>query len=137
MALNILSIVGARPNLMKIAPFMRELRRCGDALSRGDGLLIYPEGTRSVTGEIQPFKVGVALLSIERGVPVIPVHIHRTYDLFPKGRRIVRPGTATVRFGPPIDPPNRDEIGDHYEALRSLAARIEEAVRTMRREVVD
>ena len=113
---------------------IRGLRRCGDALSRGDGLLIFPEGTRSITGEIQPFKIGVAVLAIERNVPIVPVHIHRTFDLLRKGQRIVRPGVAHVRFGVPIVPPNPDEIDDHYEAFRVLAAEVEQAVRGMRSE---
>ncbi|MCH9002978.1 MAG: 1-acyl-sn-glycerol-3-phosphate acyltransferase, partial [Planctomycetes bacterium] len=113
---------------------IRGLRRCGDALSRGDGLLIFPEGTRSITGEIQPFKIGVAVLAIERNVPIVPVHIHRTFDLLRKGQRIVRPGVAHVRFGAPIVPPNPDEIDDHYEAFRVLAAEVEQAVRGMRSE---
>jgi len=115
---------------------VRGLRRCGEALSRGDGLLIYPEGTRSITGDIQPFKVGVAFLAVERGVPVIPVYIHRTYNLFRKGQRIVRPGKVRVHFGTPIYPPARDAIEDRYKAFHDLAAEIEDAVRTMRREVV-
>ncbi|MCH8148738.1 MAG: 1-acyl-sn-glycerol-3-phosphate acyltransferase [Planctomycetes bacterium] len=113
---------------------IRGLRRCGDALSRGDGLLIFPEGTRSITGEIQPFKIGVAVLAIERSVPIVPVHIYRTFDLLRKGQRIVRPGVAHVRFGVPIVPPNPNEIDDHYTAFRELAAEVEQAVRGMRSE---
>ena len=113
---------------------IRGLRRCGEALSRGDGLLIFPEGTRSITGEIQPFKIGVAVLAIERNVPIVPVHIHRTFELLRKGQRIVRPGVAHVRFGAPIFPPNPDEIDDHYKAFHVLAADVEQRVRDMRRE---
>jgi long-chain acyl-CoA synthetase len=108
------------------------LRRCGDALRRGDGLLIFPEGTRSVTGEIQQFKTGVAVLAIERSVPIIPVHISRTFDLLRKGQRFIRPGAVTVTFGQPIDPPHEDEIEDRYEAYRELAARVEAAVISLR-----
>jgi long-chain acyl-CoA synthetase len=104
------------------------LRRCGDALARGDGLLIFPEGSRSTSGELQPFKIGVAVLAVERNAPIVPVHIHRTYDLLPKGSRFAHPGIVTVTFGQPIQPPRADAIEDHYEAFREMTARVESAV---------
>ncbi|MCH8251115.1 MAG: AMP-binding protein [Planctomycetes bacterium] len=104
------------------------LRRCGEALSRGDGLLIFPEGTRSISGALQPFKIGVAVLAVERGVPIVPVHVDRAYELFRKGHRIVRPGVVTVRFAPPIHPPEIDADADHYAVFRELTARVQEAV---------
>jgi len=107
------------------------LLRCGIALDRGDGLLMFPEGTRSVTGELQAFKIGVAVLAIERGVPIVPVHIARAYDLWPKGRRLARPGTITVSFGKPIYPPAREEISDHYAAFQSITKDVERSVRAM------
>ncbi len=108
------------------------LRRCGRALDRGDGLLIFPEGTRSVTGELQPFKIGVAVLAMERNVPIVPVHIHRAYELFRKGQRFVRPGRITVTFGRPIFPPRPEETTDHFAAFRDVTARVQEAVVEMR-----
>ncbi|MCH7808302.1 MAG: AMP-binding protein [Planctomycetes bacterium] len=110
---------------------LQGLRRCGEALGRGDGLLLYPEGTRSITGRLGPFKTGVAVLAIERSVPIIPVFIDRTYELLPKGGRFVRPGTITVTFGPPIQPPSPEETQDHYAAFREVTAQVEAAVSAM------
>lgn len=107
------------------------LRRCGAAFDRGDGLLMFPEGTRSVSGEMQAFKIGVAVLAIERGVPIVPVHIASAYDLWPKGQRFVRPGAIVVSFGKPVNPPSRDEIADHYAAFQSVTKEVERAVRAM------
>ena len=104
------------------------LRRCGDVLTRGGGLLMFPEGTRSATGRLQPFKIGVAVLAVECGVPIIPAHIHHAFDLFRKGQLLVRPGVVTVTFGRPIYPPDECEIRDQYEAFRALAVRVESAV---------
>lgn len=111
---------------------IRGLRRCGDALSRGDGLLMYPEGTRSVTGEMQPFKIGIAVLACERQVPVVPVFIDRTYELFRKGSRVVRPGVVHVTFGQPIQPPPLNDDSDPYEAFRMLTEQVEGAVASLR-----
>lgn len=108
------------------------LRRCGDALDRGDGLLIFPEGTRSTTGHLQPFKIGVAVLAIERQVPIIPVSIQRSFELFPKGARWVKPGTVTVVFGAPVVPPTLAEETDHYEEFRKMTERVRASVSSLR-----
>jgi long-chain acyl-CoA synthetase len=107
------------------------LRRCGEALSRGDGLLLFPEGTRSRDGRLQPFKVGAAVLAMEQRAPIVPVHIDRTYELLPKGRRLVRPGVVKVRFGPPIRPPENDALTDHYAALQAMTRRVQAAVEAL------
>ncbi len=107
------------------------LRRCGEALSRGDGLLLFPEGTRSRDGRIQPFKVGVAVLAIERNVPIVPVFIDQAFDLLPKGRKFVRPGVVKVRFGKPIAPPATDEAVDHYAAAQELTRQVQAKVEAL------
>ena len=120
--------------LLDTIPFDRQadgvlgLRRCGEALRRGDGLLMFPEGTRSTTGVLQPFKTGVAVLAVERQAPVIPVYIDRAHQLLPKGRRLVRPGTVWVTFGRPIRPPDPQDSGDRSTLIRTLARQVEEAV---------
>ena len=104
------------------------LRRCGEALSRGDGLLLFPEGTRSTTGCMREFKVGVAVLAIEHNVPIVPVYIDRTYALMRKGARFVRPGSVTVSFGEAILPPDREATTNHYAAFGALTERVRKAV---------
>lgn len=107
------------------------LRRCGEALAGGDGLLFFPEGTRSIDGRIQPFKIGVAVLAIEQSVPIIPVRIDHAFELLRKGRRLVRPGTITVTFGEPIHPPPRDSTTDRYGAFHSLTHQVQCAVEAL------
>jgi hypothetical protein len=68
------------------------LEHCARLLDRGWSILIYPEGTRSITGQMGPFKSGVGLMAVELGVPVVPVNISGTYQLLPKGRAIPRRG---------------------------------------------
>lgn len=104
------------------------LRRCAEALRRGDGLLMFPEGTRSTNGELQSFKIGIAVLAMERQIPIVPVYIDRAFELWPKGQRFVKPGTIAVHFGRPVVPPPWDEHTDRYAAMRALAKEVEEVV---------
>lgn len=89
-------------------PFAREgsirpsLECCGRLLDQGWSILIYPEGTRSTTGEMGPFKAGTGLLSVELRVPVVPIRLVGTYRVLPKGRSIPRPGQVEVRIGQPL-----------------------------------
>ncbi len=91
-------------------------------------MLMFPEGTRSTSGELQPFKIGVAVLAMERNVPIIPVYIGRTYALLPKGQRFVKPGTISVVFGQPIYPADSDPSTDRYAAFGALAKQVEDGV---------
>ncbi|MCX8156481.1 MAG: AMP-binding protein [Verrucomicrobiae bacterium] len=76
---------------------------CKTVLDSGRSILIFPEGTRSITGDLQPFKPGVGVLAVELDYPIIPVWIQGAYDALPKGRVIPRPGHIEVRIGPPVD----------------------------------
>ena len=113
------------------------LRLCGVTLAAGNPMLIFPEGTRSVTGEIQTFKIGVALLAVQAGVPIVPTYIHNTFDLFPKGSRVIRPGLIEISIGDPIQPMDRDTLKDfesRYTAYKNLTAAVQSAVEDLGRQ---
>lgn len=79
------------------------LRHAARALREGYALLLFPEGTRSKTGEIGPFRSGVGRLIAEfPGTPVIPTYVGGTNRVMPKGRVIPLPYKVTVRFGAPM-----------------------------------
>ena len=81
----------------------RSLAMCEEFLQCPQGnLILYPEGTRSASGEIQTFKKGAGLFAVELGVPVVPAHIGGARNILAKGEALPRPGTVTVRFGEPI-----------------------------------
>ena len=116
--------------LLNAFPFSREtavrptLEHCGWLLDRGWSILLFPEGTRSTTGEMAPFKAGVGLLAVELAAPIVPVRIRGAFDMLPKGRAVPRPGRVAVAFGSPITF-DRDTP---YETAASL---IEQAVRDL------
>lgn len=97
------------PTFFNALPLDREerirdsLAICRMVLDAGRPILIYPEGTRSRDGEIQPLKPGLGVLGVELDVPIIPVHIRGTFASLPKGRTMPRPARVAVRFGPPVD----------------------------------
>lgn len=86
------------------------------ALKSGQALGISPEGTRSKTGELQEGKSGVVLLALKAGVPILPVAITGTRDLFKNAARFQR-AQVTARFGPLIHlaPLNRDEREEGFK----------------------
>ncbi|HET9948771.1 MAG TPA: lysophospholipid acyltransferase family protein [Longimicrobiales bacterium] len=89
-------------------------------------VIMFPEGTRSETGELQPFKKGAFVLAIQAGADVVPVAIRGSRHVMPKHSLRVRPGTITVRFGraiPAAEYPleRRDELIERSrEALAAL-----------------
>jgi long-chain acyl-CoA synthetase len=92
-----------------------------DLIDRGWSVLIYPEGTRSLSGEMQPFKPGVGLLAVGLGVPVVPIHLRGVYAILPKGSGAPRRGPVEVTIGEPLRfPPGTD----HTQAARQLEREI-------------
>ncbi len=76
--------------------------RAAEALRDGNSFLIFPEGTRSRTGNLLPFKKGGFIMAIKGQAPVVPVAIAGARDAMHKGSFVIQPVTVTVRFGPPV-----------------------------------
>lgn len=82
--------------------FRQSLNLCKELLAnRGNVLILFPEGTRSTTGEIGEFKPGIGLLLAGTDVPVLPCHLAGAFEAWPKGRRLPRPGRLRLIIGAP------------------------------------
>jgi 1-acyl-sn-glycerol-3-phosphate acyltransferase len=81
---------------------VKQLEYPQSLFTRGWSILIYPEGSRSKSGQVQRFKHGVAIMAMESHVPVIPVFIQGLRDVMPKGQREPRPAAVSARIGAPI-----------------------------------
>jgi 1-acyl-sn-glycerol-3-phosphate acyltransferase len=69
---------------------------------RGVSILIFPEGGRSRSGELQPFKDGGAYIAIKAGVPIVPVALKGMREILPMGSWQMRSGRVELRIGDPI-----------------------------------
>jgi 1-acyl-sn-glycerol-3-phosphate acyltransferase len=87
---------------------LRDIARRGkERLAQGFWVVIFPEGTRVRVGEKRAYQQGGAWLAAQCGVPVVPV-AHNAGRLWPRNAFLKRPGTVTVRIGPPIPTAGRD-----------------------------
>ena len=73
------------------------------ALRQGNSFLVFPEGTRSRTGELLPFKKGGFVMAIKGQAPVVPVAITGTRDAMRKGSPVIHPVAVHIRFGEPVE----------------------------------
>lgn len=137
----------AKKEVERVPCFGRALRECGhiyiDRRDRdlavesleiarqrleddGPSIIMFPEGTRSATGELQRFKKGPFILAIQAGAEVVPTALIGSRDVMRKNTILIRPGVIRLRFGTPIpvhsyDFEQRDELADRaWQALRDL-----------------
>jgi 1-acyl-sn-glycerol-3-phosphate acyltransferase len=98
-------------------------------LEKGRALVLFPEGTRSRDGRLQPLKRGICLIGKRTGAPVVPVLVRGAHALWPRSRKLPIPGQMQVVFGNPI----------HWNTLESessdaFMARLAAAYRDLVRE---
>lgn len=96
-------------------------------LRKGHGLVLFPEGTRTLTGELGRLKPGAALMAVKARVPIVPVWIEGTFQAWPKNGSI-RLCPVSVRIGAPI--PTAD-LSDRAETFRELTVRLEVSLRAL------
>jgi 1-acyl-sn-glycerol-3-phosphate acyltransferase len=91
-------------------------------LVEGTSVVILPEGTRSKTGEIGPFKKGAFVLATDLGMPILPVSISGTRSILPPGTLKLFPGRAVMEIHRPVSvsQKDRDRIDDTVEQVRDM-----------------
>ena len=100
------------------------------AAERGHSLMVYPEGSRTRTGQLQPFKRGAFAIAIDNQLPVLPITIHGSFEAWPKGFW-VRGGRVIAEIGDPIPTEGltREDLNglvkQTYEAVAETKARLE------------
>ena len=103
---------------------MQAILQAAAAVRAGNSFLVFPEGTRSRTGELLPFKPGVFLIAARAGAPLVPMAIQGTRAAMRKGSPLVRPVTVSVRIGAPIEPAGAERETALIERTRAAVAEL-------------
>ncbi len=97
-------------------------------LKRGEMVLIFPEGTRTVDGSVAPLKPGFCALARRAGVPLVPLAIEGAFAAWPRRRKLPRPSKIRIVFGPPLLPSDFARLDD-----ARLVAEVEARIRACHR----
>ena len=102
-----------------IAPLVNAMR------NEGKSVVLAPEGTRSATDKLAPFKKGAFHLAMQAGVPMVPIVIHNSTDVAPKGDFVFRPATVEIEVLPPVDTSSwaAESLDTHVREVRNMFAR--------------
>ena len=100
------------------------IARGAESIRAGNSFLIFPEGTRSRTRALLPFKKGGFIMALQAQAPIVPVAIMGGRAAMRKGSRIIRPVRVAIRIGPPVETTGLG-IGDRDQVIRVVRAEIE------------
>jgi len=107
---------------------IRSIHDAAQQIRGGKNVVIFPEGTRSRSGEMLPFKKGGFALAMDAGVPIVPMATVGGFQVLPSGSMKIRPGRYTVLVGEPVNPgdhPDRESL--MKEVRRRIEALVAEA----------
>ena len=104
---------------------MRSIEAGAASIRAGNSFLIFPEGTRSRTDELLPFKKGGFIMAIKAQAPIVPVAIQGGRAAMQRGSRIIRPVTISIRVGKPIETADFD-VRDRDALIDQVRERIAE-----------
>jgi 1-acyl-sn-glycerol-3-phosphate acyltransferase len=97
-------------------------------LSAGDCALVFPEGTRTPDGNLQPAQPGLGLVIAKTRAPVVPVRIFGAYDVWPIHGKLRFSGKITIVVGNPIHFSDADLAGEGKELYARLSQRVMDAI---------
>jgi len=113
----------------------QSLRHARSFLDRGYNALIFPEGTRSMSGEMADFKPVIGYLALAARIGILPIYLEGTYDAFPKGSTLLKSRDVSARIGRFIDIDELESITKglpRAEAYRLISARVRHDVVNLR-----
>jgi 1-acyl-sn-glycerol-3-phosphate acyltransferase len=113
----------------------QSLRHARSFLDRGYNALIFPEGTRSMSGTMADFKPVIGYLALAARVGILPMYLEGTYDAFPKGSKLLKGRDVSARIGRFIEVEELEAMTKglpRAEAYRLIAARVRHEVVNLR-----
>ena len=111
---------------------MSALREVIKKIKDGNGVVLFPEGTRSKDGNIQPARAGIGFVIAKTGAPVLPMRIFGAYDAFPKNSKRLHFTQITVVIGEPLVFSPNDLANATRETYQALSDRVMEAIAALR-----
>jgi len=128
-------------NVIPVDPdtnLVRAMQAGAYGLRHGKALVLFPEGERSIDGEVKRFKKGAAILAMHLDAPIVPVALHGIFDLWPRGRgprwwALLPFSGARVRvaFGPPVMPLSERSESGYATITEQLHAAVVEMFRSL------
>lgn len=111
---------------------IKSLIDAAEKIKSGASVVIFPEGTRSRDGKLQPFKAGGIQVALRSGCPIVPVAIAGSYEVLPRDRIWIRPGHIRVAVGAPISmvdvegkAPSKEEMTQRiWQAISNLLSEL-------------
>jgi 1-acyl-sn-glycerol-3-phosphate acyltransferase len=103
---------------------MRSIEKGAASIRNGSSFLIFPEGTRSRTGQMLPFKKGGFVMAIKAGAPIVPIAISGGRDAMQRGSSIIKPVQISIRVGQPVET-SGVSLDDRDLLIETVRARIE------------
>jgi len=103
-------------------------------LKEGGVLGIFPEGTRSLDGNLQKAEPGVGFLAAKSKVPIIPMYIFGTDKILPKGQKHLSPGEVTAKVGKPVNIKGNEEFIEKKKMYEFIGERIMSAIGELKNE---
>ena len=111
---------------------MSALREVIKKIKDGNGVVLFPEGTRSKDGNIQPARAGIGFIIAKTGAPVLPMRIFGAYDAFPKNSKRLHFTQITVVIGEPLVFSPNDLASATRETYQKLSDRVMEAIAALK-----
>ena len=108
---------------------VRDLLR---VLSDGEGIVMFPEGTRTADGEFQKPEGGVGFLAMKSKAWVMPVYIKGTYEAFPRHRKFFRCHPVTITYGKPFIPAEDPAFKGRHDPYLAVAEKIMEEIKKIK-----
>lgn len=121
---------GAFPVSLDAAADASAQREAIELLRRGRALVMFPEGGRTKSGKLMPFKMGAFRLALSHGVPIVPVSIKGGEKIWPVGQMLPRPGKLTITYHPAIEVERSEQTSrsELKERARHLARKTHDVV---------
>jgi long-chain acyl-CoA synthetase len=108
--------------------FRESFRFAGESVDRGYSILVFPEGKRTLTGALGPFRAGIGILAKSLHVPIVPIRIDGLFELKKARKKMARPGAVRVTIGAAI------KFGVEVDAA-AIALDLENTIRDSRFEI--